>query len=576
MKKNLFKAILILIMNSAVCLAQTNNEIFEKMVGREAAMDPGINVQFLRDKPGHRFAVDSDSDGRIDIIYKIDSAEKHLGKRAPLLVKIVDEDGDMYLTGEGDQDSDLYVADWYGDGTIDRVVDYIDKDRDGDVDEQVLYQWTTVGYILAYAPTVYNGRAYCVSWSRDCGDDNRLWYYANYEYDQRLTEWKSDFNGDEMFVYLFYFDFEKGTLFPGGEIAFSFYDPDGDNLSEETVRFEGAGQTVRNVRFSMDIDNDTRAGNEHDFDFSITGLGPVTLPANSCTTLSFRGTTADPVMGWELMRSYAKSEKWSKTHLTWDENDNNVDLRPGSIQYERWEGVLNHGNEYMPQVGGPSCGAFNKRNEIDIDGSGKLGLYFSPVDQRFHLAGAELGWIEVDYDYDNRLDMVIRMEDTNRDGFFDTWKYDIDADSVFDRQFSTTAGEESLYSLEHASLSEAYLLVLEKALDDNEQLITMLKASIGKYCKREISDQVEDYFASKLIDFGKKYHLGEKIVNSSEGKRYYTDLIRERYWYRLCEIPTLTDSKDFQKIKVTYESGDYADTARILKEHVFPNTMWGR
>ncbi|MFH1071713.1 MAG: hypothetical protein V1794_19000, partial [Candidatus Glassbacteria bacterium] len=334
-------------------------------------MDTAINVQFLQGKAGQRFAVDSDNDGRIDVIYLIDNDEKHRGKRSPLVVKIVDEDGDMYLTGEGDLDSDLYVADWYGDGTIDRVVDYFDRDGDNDVDEQYLYQWISEEYPY-FVPKTYGGKAYCVSWAGDCGDDNRLWYHTNYEYDQWLTEWLTDFNGDEMFVCTFYFDFEARTLTPACETAFSFYDFDGDSLSEEAVRFEGAKLVAENLRYSMDIDNDTRGGNRHDYDFSITSLGPVTLPDSSCTRLDIRGIKTDPVFKWSQMRQFAKMQKWGKTLLTWDENDNNIDPRPGSLHNERWEGVLNHGSESMPQVGGPSCGPYNKRNEIDSDRSGEF------------------------------------------------------------------------------------------------------------------------------------------------------------------------------------------------------------
>ncbi len=535
-------------------------------------MNPGITVQSLQGESNQRIELDSDNDGRIDVIYMIDSNEKHQGKRAPLLVKIVDEDGDMFLTGEGDLDSDLYVADWYGDGTIDRVVDYLDKDRDNDVDEQYLYQWISEKYPY-FAPKTYGGKAYCASYTRDYGDDNRLWYHTNYEYNQRLTQWLTDFNGDEMFVYTFYFDFEAETLTPACEIAFSFYDLDGDSLSEEAVRFEGAKLVAENLRYSMDIDNDTRDGNEHDYDFSISSLGPINLPLKYCITLDLRGIKAGPIMNWMHMREFAKAQKWGKTHLTWDENDSNIDPRPGSKHYERWEGILNHGNEFMPQVGGPSCGAYNKRNEIDIDGSESFKLYYSAVDQRFHLFGAKLGWIKVDYDYDNCLDMVIWMNDEDQNGFFDTWKYDIDADGIFDREFRMKEDSTFLYLLDYERLHEAYLPVLKNALIDNQRLIEIQKAILKKYEKNFIVDPVEKYFCTEIIEYGREYHLGEKIKNSFEGKRYYMDLIRERYWHRLCDISSVTEKEYFTHIARAYETGDFLRAANLLKEHVVLNTI---
>ncbi len=198
---------LLLMISTLTVYAQTNNEIFKKMVGAEIIMDTVITAKVLLDEPGKKFTVDTDGDGHIDTIYMIDNDDRHNDKRSPLLVKIVDEDGDMYITGEGDMDSDLYVADWYGDGTIDRVIDYIDHDNDNDLDEQVMYQNSQKKFLSNRTPKKYNDTAYFAVWARDYGDDNRLWFDANYEYDQTLTQWLTDFNGDEMFVYLFAYDF---------------------------------------------------------------------------------------------------------------------------------------------------------------------------------------------------------------------------------------------------------------------------------------------------------------------------------------------------------------------------------
>jgi len=138
----MFRKTLILVLGFVALLAggplfsQTNNEIFEKMIGPQARMDPAITAEALKSKPGTKFRYDTDGDGRIDTIYFIDNDDRHSPERQPMLVKVVDEDGDMAVSGEGDLDSDLYIADWNGDGTIDRAVDYIDLDNDQDVDEE--------------------------------------------------------------------------------------------------------------------------------------------------------------------------------------------------------------------------------------------------------------------------------------------------------------------------------------------------------------------------------------------------------------------------------------------------------
>ena len=173
--------------------AQSNNDIFTRMIGPEAVMDEQATAAVLAGEPGtiHRF--DTDGDGLVDTIYMIDNDDRHTDIRQPLLVKIVDEDGDMPATGMGDLDSDLYIADWYGDGTIDRVIDYIDHDGDDDLDEQVLYQWSDMAHFLKIAPATYGGRSYSAAWVRDWGDDNLLWYDCNYEYNQPVTQWVDRF-----------------------------------------------------------------------------------------------------------------------------------------------------------------------------------------------------------------------------------------------------------------------------------------------------------------------------------------------------------------------------------------------
>jgi hypothetical protein len=419
------------------------------------------------------------------------------------------------------------------------------------------------------APWTAGGRAYFAAWTRDYGDDNRLWYDSNYEYDQPLTEWRTDFNGDEMFVYMFLYDYNRNRFTPSFETAFSFYDPDGDSCSEEVLRFDGTGRRAENLRYSIDIDNDARGTNRHDYDFSLTSLGPIELPAETCMTIDLRGAPAGPVIRWEHMRRVAKSAKWTKTCLTWDENDNNVDPAKGRQHNERWEGVINHPSASFPQVGGPSCGAFNKRNEVDADNSGKFQFYYSPVDHRLHLYGAETGWIIADPDYNDRPDMIIRMEDTDGNGFFDTWRYDTDADSVFDREYRLTDDSAPLIPFDYDALHVAYVPALEGALDGNRVLIAALKAVLAERERPSVSDSIEEYFRAGLERFEPEFKLGEKIRASREGVRYYGDLIRERYWIRLAASSAAKHPR-FAEIRRAYEAGDLTGAARLIGE-CFPS-----
>jgi hypothetical protein len=567
-KQLLIMGIMALILRGPL-FSQTNNEIFERMIGPAVKMDAGISAAVLKSKPGTKFRHDTDGDGKIDTIYFIDNDGRHSAERQPLLVKVVDEDGDMATTGEGDRDSDLYIADWNGDGSIDRVVDCLDTDHDQDVDEEVQYRWHDDLRFRddTWDSLVYGGRSYSAFWARDVGDDNRLLYERNYEYNQETTQWQCDFNGDEIIVFAFLYDAAENRFVPGWENPFCWYDHDGDDLAEEVVRLTGNRNIVRNLRYSFDIDNDTRGANRHDYDLSITALGPVQYGEEECFRLVLRGIPTGPVIAWEKARALAKKAKWIKAHLTFDENDNNVDPTEGQDHSERWEGVLNSPNEYFPQVGGPSCGPFNKRNEVDADNSGGFRLYRAAVDRRWHLYGAEVGWIKADYDYDGKPDMEIRFEDRDSDGFFDIWKYDVDGDGEWEREYRLDDDEANLVPFEYETLHEAYAPELNAAIEENGRLIEALKASLKKLEQNFSIDQVEEYFTARLVkEYDRGFGLGEKIKNSLEGMRYYGDLIRERYFARLLRAGKGRVDRLDELVRL-YERGEYGQAADVLQKN---------
>jgi hypothetical protein len=553
---------------SGPLLSQNNNEIFEGMIGPAARIDAKITAVVLKSRRGTKFRSDTDGDGRIDTIYFIDNDDRHSADRQPLLVKVVDEDGDMPATAEGDRDSDLYIADWNGDGTVDRAVDYLDLDHDQDVDEEVQYRWHEDLRFRddTWDSLVCNGRSYSAFWVRDVGDDNRLLFERNYEYNQETTQWQCDFNGDEIIVYAFLYDARENLFVPGWENPFCWYDNDGDDLAEEVVRLTGNRNTARNLRYSIDIDNDAGGINRHDFDLSITAVGPIEYGEEDCMRLVLRGIPTGPVIAWEKAKALAKNAKWAKAHLTFDENDSNIDPTEGNNHSERWEGVLNHPNEFFPQVGGPSCGPFNKRNEVDGDNSGGFRFYRSRVDRRWHLFGAEVGWIKADFDYDGKPDMEIRSEDRDLNGFFDIWRYDVDGDGNYERECRLEGDETQLLPFDYDALHTAYVRELGMAIEENQRLIEALKAALGKLEQNFAGDRAEEYFLTRLEkEYDRGFKLGEKIKGSTEGRRYYGDLVRERYFVRLLKAGSGRLACLGEVLRL-YECGEYDRAAAVLEK----------
>jgi len=424
----------------AFCQQEPNEKevsfkLFTRVFGDNAVLDPVMHNEVVSATHGLRHYRDTNHDARPDEVWFIDLALRHPEKSRPLLVKVIDEDGDLQGGGEPDLDSDLYIADWKADGTVDCVLDYTDLDADNDVDEMGIYfygPWK--GYFSEPALRVW--------WGRDIGDDNLLWYDVGYNYDQSLCEYRSHFGGDEIFV-CFALPMSASEWIPFWENPFVFIDHDHDGATEEVVRFCGIQRDIENIRHSMDADNDSSEKNPRDYDVSISGWAPGSRlvdgsmgPGHSslqfseeyAETVSLRGINSAPFVSYERTLDLVPNLTWIRRQLAWDELDHNVDQQNHVSDYERWEGVISAGNEYFSQIGGPHCGKLNIRYEVDIDQATGSRVYYHPVDGRIHLTGADYSWLEVDTNLDGIVDIRYDMKDSNSDGYIDFWSIDTDKD----------------------------------------------------------------------------------------------------------------------------------------------------
>ena len=511
---------------------ETTNSRMREMVGDDIFFSDEMLARARSLAPGEKFTIDQDGDGDPDITIFNDNDPKHTIR--PIFVKVIDEDDDQGEKGYGDTDSDCWIADWYGDGVIDCVIDYEDDDGDGDVDRMVLYD-----------KDFYRRTAAIVC--EDIGDDNRLWYTRNYTYDQPGCQWLSDFNGDEVFC-MFDFDVETGELFPKFENPFVFYDVDGDDLSEIVIRFSGWELVIERLRYSYDVDNDTSGDNRHDYDFSFNCEGHAPVPPECVTVPKFRhGQARNGYVRWEDAQRVAQYMPWEKNTFIWDEADHTANPA-NEIErlHERWEGV---GGYRLPKC--------NFRREYDTDFSGRFGLYWSPVDQRIHLLGAERGDLYVDYNYDEKPDMVFLYEDTDNDGFFDLWQVDIDADGSIDREYRDKQRNVIRLSLEYTPMHDLFVKELDRAIRSNDRVISAMKVLLGD----EAAVPMERWFKETMPNV---YYAADKLAASKESQRYYQDLTREYLFDRVKKL--LADKGDpltEDEIEM-YGSGDYLGFAKIL------------
>jgi hypothetical protein len=550
-------------------------ELFERIFGKEiVTFDRGAVARIKTMKPGERLKLDTDGDGKVDTVYFIDDDPKTQPEFRPIVVKAIDQDGDMDRDGDADRDSDLYVADWHGNGTVDAVVEYTDTDHDNGVDEMAIYTYS------ARNPKLGTD-AIQVWWSRDVAHTHQLWDTINYRYQQPECQFRTAFGGDEVFS-SYTFDSAKGVWVPGWENPFAFYDEDGDDLAEVAIRFSGSGNRMESMRYSFDADNDTARDNPHDYDFSFSCLSSreaksgatIPVPPALMERIKLRGGPVEPFLAWQNARKFGESAPWQRVMFTWVENDNNVDSRPNGDPHERWEGVITKGAAQFPQVGGPPVSPFNSRYELDLDNSGKMKLYYSPVDRRFHLLGANSGWLKADYNYDGKVDMEFRYKDASHDGIIDTWEVDIDGDGKADRSFHVEHPPWQIVPLTYKSMTTRYNSALDDALAQNQALIDAMKGVLASAGGDFRQDDVESYFTNDLSNYRKDGGVGEKIRNSREGTRYYQDLIRERYFFRLTKLLTSQPSL-LHRVETPYNSGDFFGTAKLLRKH-FPASIQDR
>ncbi len=537
-------------------------ELFEQVFGDAVRLDPAMVEKIKALPPGERLFVDTNGDGKKDEVWFIDTAARHTAEARPILVRAIDEDGDMDLDGRADLDSDLYVADYHADGTVDVILDYQDNDGDNDLDE--------MAYYFYQAEHSFFGKDILrVWWLRDDGDDNLLGYDVNYTYYQNLCQYRCHWGGDETLVAFGLKAGEKEWA-SAWENPFLFYDPDGDWCSEVVLRIEGRGDQIRALRYSFDADNDADERHAHDYDFSITAITeentPLLLPTGpgGVERTTLRGLPTQAWLGRGHAQEFVTKAPWYRALLTWDEMNANTDGNVENDPNERWEGIIAQGNEDFKRVGGPACSKLNKRNELSVKPSLPLTLYYDRTDRRLHLKGANRGWLDVDFDYDGKVDMKYAYRDDDQDGIFDRRQLDLDADGQPDFDWPMQGKGVREIPLEFEAITAFWPRVLQETLTDSQRFIDVAKAALAD--KLSGPDPVETFFLTKLESWMPATHLGARMRKTPAGARYYVDLLRDRLLWRLRQHHGKHAAWD--RLEKLYAAGDYSAAAEIMEKEL--------
>ena len=559
--------------------AQTDQkqQSFEWVFGDYVKLDQAMVEKVRNDTHGKRHYVDKDGDGKPEEVWFIDIAPRHNANHRPLLVRVIDIDGNLHIGEEPDYAGYLYVADWNADGTVDDVIEYKDLDGDGDLDEMAIFwyndQWKRL----------------CVWWGRDDGDDNLLWYDIDYRYTQEICQYSTHFGGDETFSL---FAIQPGDKYwtPIIELPFLFFDHDGDGIAEEAFNVFGKNDRIHNLRHSFDLDNDATEKSPRDYDVSMTtyapgwsmsehgrmmwefivtdkdrsfGLHPDT---HQTEVLTIGGIQTLPILKRSVAATYFRDVVWARVLMTWNENDLNIGVTGPPI--ERWEGVIAAGSEdqgfEFPAVGGPNCGPFNKRYEVVLNPTAANEYYFSPSDSRIHIKHSDKTWIKVDYDYDQKVDMYYLWTDTNQDGILDTIEVDIDGDGNFDDSWMLDVSSVVPVQWKFEDLNSIYapIVVNESPLvyQLNRTVVNAIKTIRSDVGKAPVWGMIENKMKTESLT----EELSERLLNSDASILYYLRIATD---YEIAQLKKNYNNVAFwQNFDAARGRNDMPEMMRLLCE----------
>lgn len=304
------------------------------------------------------------------------------------------------------------------------------------------------------------------------------------------SAWLTNYHGNN--------DFTKNCFAPhlmddprlSWENPFSFFDEDGDGLSEMSVRWATylplgdprftIPPNLERVHVSYDLDNNSGYSNETSYDLTLQGnWGKVDYSGMPQPIPGFAGNPVfDPCfnhnewrrlthllhMDREKCYDLAYATKWKEWWLTVDEDgdDHRWERVETYFPYRKPDGKpvdlfsvsplrqddANPGPSWHPQ-----CDSLGDRGEFDLDNSGGGKLYVGKFDHKLHLYGAEWGVWLVDKDAAfqggwnaqsrestkpraKQVGELVKYTDSDGDGFIDTIAFSYAGNGTFDLTIS--------------------------------------------------------------------------------------------------------------------------------------------
>ena len=546
---------------------------FEQVFGDAARLDTAMINKVKADVPGKRHYVDKNADGKPEEVWFIDIEPRHTEKKRPILVKVVDENGNLKMGDEPEKYGDLWIADWYADGLVDAIISYRDIDGDRDLD---LMEWFTYG--KKNWRINFDGLRCVVS--TDDGDDNFLDYDIDYVYYQIPCQSHAHLGGNESFV-VYYLNQQQDKWVPYFENPFLFYDADNNDITEEVIRVEGLEELVKSVRWSFNVNQVT--AKPRDFDVSISACAKgwtekkdrqsdftMLLPENETENFKIRGIPTGPVLKRSTARDYLRTTTWERVIMTWNENNLNMAYNDPNDMIERWEGVINAASTdsgyIMPRIGAPDCGPYNKRYELVLSPKGPNEYYYLPADGRVHLKYSDRTWVKVDYNYDNVVDMSYAWSDTNKDGVVDKVSIDTNNDGQADDSWNLDVSQIKPVRWMYNDLNQVLAPVIKNEPANKYYLVKALAAALESVKKGAGDNAILTMVEKSMRDDSVKADISRRLISSDKTMLYYLSLIQDSQVAQL-KASGYKNKSFWKKFEKARTKGDTQSMTNLLKKY---------
>jgi hypothetical protein len=465
---------------------------------------------------GGSFTLDLNRDGRPDTLIQ---------RKDGNIIEIIDDSGQAPDIATNKANA-AYVVSLNGTGLVDRMVVYIDNNGDGKADETEIRHYRD-GY-LRYCWFTEN-------YDNDGGDVFTLknWTYVG------GNDFRNKFRGNVEF-YLNKYDARTNIWSPLSECPFVFWDTDHDGHSDMVLRVAAAPLNSNtgkdtdyanhfdymwapeatpieqmgnmNVRFSYNIDPTPRrepVDRPHfTFGFNLVGAQPYSFPNMTYTNARRRPPQTVVRIPSNQGVNVALTYPAQETGFTWDE----------ARTVFRWEGQFwIYERKYMPNTGGPTM-RWNMRREHSPKPSTERKLYYSDVDKRYHLLGAEEGWLEAGHLVNDKKDLEFRYFDSDGDGYLDTTQVFLGSNPIPVRVSKASDVRASAVTLNREWMQNDYnSRVLPSAIQENKDFLEVIKRA------------VQDPLAAAYESEGAK-------ADSRERQRYCLDIARELYFLKARDL----------------------------------------